>query len=172
MHCHILECPTPSPPRHLNYGKEFAKAIEDAGLADMAASGEYTVLAPCNKAVAAHKAVYGGKLSEGVVKYHFIPKRKVLGQLTSDQETLQGDKLNVVLSIGGADGDTLALYIDDELQSRTVICSHMASRGRAKLKPGEGYSWAVALADPGQAVRVHLTGDPDFSGVRPVTSPH
>ena len=84
----------------------------------------------------------------------------------------QGDQLNVVLSIGGADGDTLALYIDDELQSRTVICSHMASRGRAKLKPGEGYAWAVALADPGQAVRVHLTGDPDFSGVRPVTSPH
>lgn len=110
---------------------------------------------------------WGFEMSTGA----FVREGEATGE-AAPRAPQPGDQLNVVLSIGGADGDTLALYIDDELQSRTVICSHMASRGRAKLKPGEGYSWAVALADPGQAVRVHLTGDPDFSGVRPVTSPH
>ena len=70
---------------------KFVDAVAAAGI-DLSA-GEYTVLAPSDSAFEKHQMSGGDPINEEILKYHIIPGRKSLDQLTADQPTLQGGTL-------------------------------------------------------------------------------
>jgi len=73
-----------------NFG-QLAAAIKDAGI-DLS-SGEFTILAPSDSAIAKHNKEVGTPIDADILKYHVIPGKKSLDALTVDQETLNGGTL-------------------------------------------------------------------------------
>merc|ERR1712241_458699 len=72
------------------FGK-LASALESEGI-DLS-SGEYTILAPADSAFDKHIKDVGTPITADILKYHVIPGKKSIDELTTDQETLQGGKL-------------------------------------------------------------------------------
>jgi uncharacterized surface protein with fasciclin (FAS1) repeats len=70
---------------------KLAAAIEKEGI-DYS-SGEFTILAPTDAAFDKHDKEVGTPITAEILKYHVIPGKKTLDQLTSDQKTLQGGTL-------------------------------------------------------------------------------
>lgn len=70
---------------------QLASAIESSGI-DLS-SGDYTILAPSDSAFDKHNKEVGTPVTADILKYHVIPGKKKLADLTVDQETLQGGKL-------------------------------------------------------------------------------
>merc|ERR1712241_1622034 len=70
---------------------KLAAALESEGV-DLS-SGEYTILAPADSAFDKHEKDVGTPITADILKYHVIPGKKSLDELTTDQETLQGGKL-------------------------------------------------------------------------------